>query len=301
MNRCVHPADTYVVADSARVPRREWRAELALRYQHRGSRTIVSDARHFGPLRVQRAFYPEADGTCHSYLLHPPGGMAVGDQLAIQVRAEAQSRVLLTTPSAGKMYGTMGIANAEQMPQQQTVLLHADEGASLEWLPQETIVFNAAQARLQTRIYLHPRANCIAWDILRLGRAASRDPFLEGRCRQHIALYRDNQLVFNELTHLDAGTPLQTAAWGLQGRNTLATLLVTGIFYRDEIDALMEYLQTQCSAEGLWGLTQKNDVLIARYLGNSIMQCRAGLRFLWQAARRRLFEKEAIAPRIWLT
>jgi len=78
--------------------------------------------------------------------------MAVGDRLAIGATLEANTSVLITTPSAGKMYGTKGVKNAASMPQVQDVQLTCGEGSMCEWLPQETIIFDAAQAKIDTKI-----------------------------------------------------------------------------------------------------------------------------------------------------
>ena len=60
-----------------------WDARLRLRYRDAGERTLVA-SEHRGPLRVQKAFHPEG-APCHSILLHPPGGIAGGDALHIDV------------------------------------------------------------------------------------------------------------------------------------------------------------------------------------------------------------------------
>jgi urease accessory protein len=58
--------------------------------------------RHLGPLRIQKALYPEGPGLCHAIIVHPPGGIAGGDRLEVQLRSQAHSQGLVTTPSAAK-------------------------------------------------------------------------------------------------------------------------------------------------------------------------------------------------------
>ena len=73
-----------------REPARGWRARLALGFEARATRTLLAHREHVGPLLVQRAFYPEgaAGGAvepCHVYIIHPPGGIASGDELRLEV------------------------------------------------------------------------------------------------------------------------------------------------------------------------------------------------------------------------
>ena len=152
-----------------------WHAELHLGFASHGERTALRENRHCGPLRVQKALYPEGAGVCQAILLHPPSGVAGGDHLAISATVEAGAHAQLTTPGAGKWYRSGG-AEASQ-----TINFSLAEGATLEWLPQETIFFDGARARLETRVLLAADSRFIGWDILCLGRAAAGELFENGR------------------------------------------------------------------------------------------------------------------------
>ena len=80
-----------------------WPAELELTFARHGDRTVIERRRHRGPLLVQRPFHPESDGTCHAYVLHPPGGVVGGDTLSISVDVRSGASALLTTPAAAKL------------------------------------------------------------------------------------------------------------------------------------------------------------------------------------------------------
>ena len=125
-----------------------WQAKLALRFAPRDGGTILAASRHEGPLRIQKALYPEGRDLCHAIVLHPPAGIAGGDRLQIDVETGAGARALLTTPGAGKWYRSAG-ALAEQ-----AVTLKVSRGGSLEWLPQESIVFAGAMAAMRTTVEL---------------------------------------------------------------------------------------------------------------------------------------------------
>lgn len=57
-----------------------WKAQLELEFAKQGEKTLLVKRRQFGPLTVQRPFYPEGD-VCHVYLLYPPGGIVGGGSL----------------------------------------------------------------------------------------------------------------------------------------------------------------------------------------------------------------------------
>ena len=86
---------------------RGWHARLSLGFRHDGIATRLVRRSTLGPLQVQRPFYP-GGGVCHVYLLHPPGGIVGGDRLEIDIEADVETRVLLTTPAAGKFYRSAG-------------------------------------------------------------------------------------------------------------------------------------------------------------------------------------------------
>ena len=61
-----------------------WRAKLYLKFVEENKKTVLKQRKHEGPLQVQKLFYPELDGTCHVYILHPPGGVVGGEVFFLQ-------------------------------------------------------------------------------------------------------------------------------------------------------------------------------------------------------------------------
>ena len=294
-------SDVVSSSDSSSTPVRNWLARLNLQFVSRPAKTVMQHVEHLGPLRVQRPFYPEQSGVCHVYLLHPPGGMVVGDELTFEAQLAKGSQVLITTPSAGKLYGAKHLTER----QRQTIMFQVGADACVEWLPQETIVFNGAQGELSTRVDVDASGKFFVWDIVRLGRAASNEPFIQGSCRQSLEVWRNDKPIFIERNVFQAGSPLMQAKWGLQNTNTSATLCASLSASRDDIDIWLEYLQRECGS-GLWGLTQKQQhtatpLFIARYLGDSILDCRRGFEYLWRKSRPLLNNLSAVEPRIWRT
>ena len=133
-----------------------WSAALRLRLAPNAQAcTRLVHNQHSGPLRVQRLLYPEGPNPAHALLLHPPGGIAGGDLLDLNIELSAGARALVTTPGASKWY------HGERGAARQLVHLKLAEDACLEWLPQEAIVFDAADASQELRIDLSTQARII--------------------------------------------------------------------------------------------------------------------------------------------
>src|SRR5512147_1863763 len=160
-----------------------WSARLQLGFEQRAGRTVLAERRHDGPLVVQKPLYPEGDAVCHAIVVHPPAGIAGGDELELHARAGDGAHALLTTPGAGKWYRSAGPWASQK--------LRFEVAGALEWLPQETIVFEGALARLSTQVRLQGDARYLGWEILCLGRTGSGEKFGKGEVRLDTALYRD--------------------------------------------------------------------------------------------------------------
>jgi urease accessory protein len=270
-----------------------WRASLELSFDRRADKTVLARSRHFGPLRVQRPFYPERNGTCHVYVLHPPGGVASGDQLRVELALEADACALLTTPGATKLYRSRG---AEAHIVQRMSLA---EGACLEWLPQETIVFDGAEASLETQIDLAPGAVYAGWEIVCLGRPACGESFERGRLRSALRLRRGGRLRYAERGDYLGGGPVLSQPWGLGGAPVFG-LFVLADERADEswVERVRE--QVQCQA-GNFAVTLMSGLLLGRYLGSSTLDARASFESMFGVLRPLYTSGTAITPRIWRT
>ncbi|MCG6659004.1 urease accessory protein UreD [Halomonas campisalis] len=279
---------------------RRWQASLELGFVSRDGITRMARARHQGPLRVQRPFYPEGRGAegrpgpCHVYLLHPPGGLVSGDALTISARVEAGAHALLTTPAANKLYR----ADSHGVAWQQATRLEVADGGALEWLPQETIAFDGSRGEQATTIELAGSANCLGWEVLALGRPASELPYVSGRIDQRFRLTRDGKPLWLERQPLDPDHPRFVGRWG-QGRASVqATLWAVGL--PDEREAV-EALRERLPASTRWAVTVRHGVLLLRYLGGERNEAWALCEAAWRVLRPRLLGLAAHTPRIWLT
>jgi len=266
-----------------------WHAELELAYARFGDCTRPVQRRHLGPLRVQKHLYAEGPEVCQHIIVHPPGGIAGGDRLNISARIEQDAWAQITSPGAAKWYRATG-------PAYQQLDLKVAAGATLEWLPQETIVYSAAQAELTTSIELEGDARLFYWDVVALGRPASGERFDLGHFQAHLDIRRDGRLLWHERQRITGNDGLLDSPIGLDGNPVFATLLVTG-------EIATELLE-RCRSLGhavRGDLTQLPGLLVARCLASEALLARAWLIDLWRLLRPALLGREAQPPRIWNT
>lgn len=273
---------------------RHWTARLRLGFASGREHTGLTRKEHLGPLRVQRLFHPDQDGKAHCYLLHPPGGVVLGDELNIDVCVDSGA-ALLTTPSAGRFYS---VADFREK-QTQRVHLRAREGL-IEWLPQETILFKGANAHLHTTVDLQGDAQLAFWEVLVLGRPASGETFDEGRCSQHLMLRRDGRPVLSERLCIEAGDRLCESRLGLCGASTIGIAVFTAIADRAFLEAWLERVNG-AALTGAFSVTQRGREVVARYVGEDAQSCRTGFSDLWRRITAKRDGRAPSEPRIWHT
>lgn len=299
-----HRLWSIIILTAGPFPAAGWRAHLTLGFQHDGSRTVLGQCTHQGPLQVQRPFYPEGPEVCHVAILHPPGGVVGGDELRLDARIETGAHALLTTPAAGKFYRSAGSLAG------QVQHLTVAAGATLEWLPQENILYSGTQIHTLTRIELQGNARFLGWEILCLGRPAAGETFETGECRQQLELWRDGEPLYLEHACYTGGDSILDAPWGLQGQPVSATLICT-----PPMEGLVDAIRTaillpaldkkgwpdQQGKKELAAVTSLDGMLICRYLGPSAIRARQFFILAWGLLRPAIFNCLPCPSRFWNT
>ena len=279
-------------ADANTVARTPWPARLALQFGRRDARTVLVRRVHEGPLVVQKPLYPEGDAVCHCIVVHPPGGIAGGDSLQLDVDVEPHGFAQLTTPGATKWYRAGGRAASSRMT------VRAGDGAVVEWMPQGTIVYHGARAAATLAVDLRGDAIYIGWDVVCLGRTASAERFDAGEWRQRVDIRRDDALIWSERAVL-AGTSAQmNSLSGLNGAPVFGTFMAMAHHIDDSLLARVRGI-APASGDGV--VTRFPGALIARYRGHASAAAQAWFIALWTLVRPALIARPAVPPRIWNT
>ena len=272
-----------------------WLADLKLGFTRSDTATVLAERCHRGPLRVQKALYPEGPEICQVIVLHPPSGIASGDLLAITAAVGPQAHAQITTPGAGKWYRSGGLEAS------QAIDFSVASGALLEWLPQETIVFDGAIGRMSTCVRVAADSRYLGWEILCLGRRAAGERFTRGHLALHTRIELDGQPLWLERGQITGDDPLLGSAAGWANASVSGTLLAT-LQAGDDVAALLAACRAIAPADGAEvALTAVPGVLVARYLGDHSEAARHWFVALWQLLRPALLGRPAILPRIWST
>ena len=275
--------------DAARSNSSHWQGKLELTYraEQRSGQPTTAIAHSYteAPLRLQRPFYPEGPARCQSVIVHTAGGMVGGDRLDFDIRLEANTQAMLTTAAAAKIYRSKG---PEAI---QNIQVHVARGACLEWLPQETIVFNQANYRQQMRVVLEPGAQWLGWEVTRLGRTAMDEQFVAGHWRSRTEVYQQQDDSVRPLWIDRQWLPGSPETWisphGLNSCPVIGSFSWFGATFDDQLLAEIRAAwanqlapPTECA-----GVTRLNAGLLCRYRGHSTSLANRWFRQVWQCIR----------------
>ena len=264
-----------------------WQAHLGLTFRTRGARTVLVRRDYAGPLVVQKPFYPEG-APCHVYLIHPPGGVVAGDRLRMDLDVEPHAHAVVTTPAAGKFYRSEGAVA------HQAVRLAVASQGRLEWLPQETLLFEGTRVDASVDIALETGARFIGWEVMSFGRPAINEGFSHGRVDVSWRITQDGAPFYVERMAVDPEA--FKAVWGLQGHAAVGAMFAT--------PATPKHLEMVRSALGdarNVGVTLLDGVLICKVLGMRADLIRAQFEHVWHCLRPDTFGCPSCPPRIWST
>ncbi len=268
-----------------------WHGQLHLNFARQGNATRLTSEQVKAPLKVQRPFYPEGETICHSVILHTAGGIVGGDRLSLDIHLQPQAQALITTAAAAKLYRSSGLEA------QQTVQIYIAEGACLEWLPQETIAFNQAIYRQDTRIDLAPGACWLGWDITRFGRTARGEKFVQGNWRSHTEVWQNHRPLWIDRQWLPGSEETFHSVHGLNGCPIVGSFAFVGQPVEPELVEKARSLWQGNSGE--IGVTRLLCGLLCRYRGSSTMEARQWLMAVWQLVRSTHLQRSACTPRVW--
>ncbi len=189
-------------------PPQSWSAEARLQFHRTADRGTIHQGGATAPLKIQRACARE-DGRCELPLLHTAGGLVGGDELSLRAELGPHSRALITSVAAQKVYGSVGRSRLAPRGSwsRQRLSFELLEGADLEWLPQEVVVFAGGLIEQSCRVELAAGASWLGADVVRLGRSADAETLGDGCWRSRLEVRRQGRWSVVDQLELDGGEP----------------------------------------------------------------------------------------------
>lgn len=222
------------LTDPTQLQRAKGRASVAL-VAGRGGRAVLGDLHQQGSAK---AILPRVDGDATEVVfLNTSGGLTGGDRLDYALTLAPGLRATATTQTAERAYrSAAGTARAE-------VRLTVGAGGWLDWLPQETILFDGASLERDIRVDLGAGAGCLFLESVILGRHAMGETVTGLHFRDNRLIRREGQPVWAEPLDIDTRV-LERAANPaiLGGARAMATLALVRPDAADRLDALRAVL-----------------------------------------------------------
>lgn len=280
-----------VAAEVVPLRRAAVRGEAALSVRAEGGVTRLVDLHQRDPLSL-RLPQPARGDVFEASLITTSGGIVGGDSLEIAVTAGAGTQLRVYPQAAEKVYRSTGADSRIE------VRLKAASGAWLEWLPQETILFDGARLRRETRLEVEPGGRVLAGEFLVFGRSASGETLTQGLIRDAWQLCAGERLIWADALHMegDLRRPLGSGAC-LGG----VTAFASAIYHAEDAAAQLEPLRAllpEDAADSQQALTAVNGAIVGRFLGEA-RAVREAYGSFWAGARAHLADLPPVLPRLW--
>ena len=257
------------------------RGEIRADFVAHGAHTRVGRLYETGGLRLR---FPKTRETCEGVIVNTAGGIVGGDTARLSITAGAGAHVALTTQSAEKIYRTDG------PPARIETSLNLEDGASLEWLPQETILFDHASLVRSLDVDMAADARLIACESVVFGRQAMGESCVNGDFRDRWRVRRAGKLIFAEDTKLVAPAALLARPAIGAGARAVATF----VHVAPEAPARLEDCRVALAdADCEWGVSALDGFLVARLVSPSPEKMRLAILKLFSCLLGRA------APRVW--
>lgn len=266
---------------------RQFEGVLRVRFERRDGVTALADLYQKPPLRM---LFPRVDDPLPlAVYTNTAGGLVGGDRATMEIEAGAGTAFSVTAQAAEKVYRSLG---SETTIENRLIVR---DGGWLEWLPQETIIFERARLRRAMRIDLDGDARALAGEILVFGRIARGETVTTGLVRDAWEIRRDGRLLWTDALHLDgdiAARLAHIACFG--GARAYATMIYVGADAAAMVEPLREHGLGPDGAATCIG-----PVLIARWLSPDPLALRRGFGRAWTFLRQQARGLPPVLPRIW--
>jgi urease accessory protein len=260
--------------------------ELRVVVKRFGAETLLDELRQVGCLKARfpRRIVP---GWMDVVMLNTGGGVAGGDRLDLAFGVAAGGRVTIAAQAAERFYR----ARAADAPSFVRTRLTVEAGACLEWLPQETILFDRSALDRRLDVDLAADARFLGVETVVFGRTAMGERVRHGWLRDLIRVRHGGSLLLHDAVRLDGDieSAMQRPAIG-GGARVVSTVVYVAPDAADRLDAVRTALGSAEAGASIW-----NGMLVARILGTDSATVRGTV-----VAALNVLRENRPLPRVWL-
>jgi urease accessory protein len=258
-------------------------ARLALAVGRLGSATRPLRIAESGSARLR---LPKVDGPwLEAVTINTGGGIAAGDRFATEIEVGEGAALVVTTAAAEKIYRSDGDTSTV------ATTIRVESGARLDWVPQETILYDRARLRRTLTIDLAADASALLFEATVFGRAAFGESVTTGAYEDRWRVRRDGRLVYADTLRLSGDIAARldrlTAAAGARALATVLYVAPDAAARLEEARAALDGASSECGASA-W-----NGLLCVRMLAQDIETLRR------DAARFMILFRGRPLPRVW--
>jgi urease accessory protein len=262
--------------------------ELRVAVKRFGEETVLDDLRQAGCLKAR---FPRraVSGWMDLVMLNTGGGVAGGDRLDLSFRVGQGGQATIAAQAAERFYRAL----ETDAPSRVRTHLTVAAGGALEWLPQETILFDRSALDRRLEVELAEDARFLGVETVVFGRAAMGELVRQGWLRDLIRVRRGGDLLLHDAIRIDGAVDemLRGPAIG-NGGNTVATVVCIAPDVEAKLTVLRSAFTDQAPEVGasVW-----NGMLVARILGADSAAVRRTV-----VAALAVLREDRPLPRVWL-
>ena len=273
-----------------------WEGNCFLNFYNNKSNSEKNDKTIFkskftSPYKLLKCSYDE-EGRCILPILHTAGGLVGGDLLEFEANIGINSKVLLTTSSAQKVYGSVGRSkiNPKGTFALQKTNINILDNSHLEYLPQETIIFANGLYSQEFKIKISNNSSFLFTDLIRLGRSSAGESIEKGVFRSKLKILRNCNL-YDDWEFIDQ---IELTKFSFEAKNGMDFMPVFGSliwicekdFPKSKIDQLIKNIKMIFKEYNNYlSLGTLENGISIRFLGTSSQDARNCFFSIWRQIR----------------
>jgi len=256
-----------------------------LAFANRDNRNSIVERYASAPVRI---LTPSVQGGIpEAVLANTSGGIAGGDTSHIDILVAQNAQALVTGQAAEKIYRSI------DMPASIRTVIKIEDGSTLEYLPQESILFDGAKLNRAVNISLGARSCLLLSEMFVLGRWAMNEDFTRGIFLDRWSIDVVGQPIWREGLRIEGGLSSLSSSLGFANARALATIFYAGANAAEVLGLARDVIGP------MGGATIVRGMLVVRMLGNEAGMLKQQLSEIISIIRAAALGRPAEVPRVW--